>query len=138
MPPQLVAADPLSVFKMDFQFTLHFGRVMAKCSMEHEAVAYWLNSEIATNPDLVHSTLHRIQQLNAQQHCQILGKEYSLEINCNEVIVRANHLALESEVIWEEGLHYYDSESIACCGIEDFVHFLQSYLDFVQSQGLIK
>lgn len=117
---------------MDFQFTTYLGQVVAKCSMEHEALAHWLNSETLADPQVVEVVLKKIQQLKPHQDLHLVGKEYSLFINIDEVMVRANNLAIENDEILEDDFHYYDEESIAFCGIEDFIGFLTSYLDFIR------
>lgn len=119
---------------MDFQFTTHFGQAIAKCSMEHEALAHWLNSETLTNPQIAQTVLQQIQQLKPHQDLQVVGKEYSLFINKDEVMIRANNLAIGNDEIVEDDFHYYDEESIAFCGTEDFIGFLTSYLDFTQGE----
>ena len=61
----------------------------------------------------------------------LVGAEYTLFLNADEVMVRANNLAIESDEILEQDFHYYDEESLAFCGTQDFIHFLQSYVDFI-------
>ncbi|PJG86491.1 YacL family protein [Conservatibacter flavescens] len=121
---------------MDFQFTFHLGNVIAKCSMEHEAMAYWLNTEVRSNPDLVFQVLEKINQLStalSAQEYQFIGTEYSLYLNEDEAMVKANHLAIEdNEQPLEQDFYYYDAESIAFCGLNDLEHFLQSYLQFIR------
>ncbi|NBI43664.1 UPF0231 family protein [[Haemophilus] felis] len=119
---------------MDFQFTHYLGQVIAKCSMEHEALAHWLNSENPSSPQIQH-ILKQIQQLKIHQDLQIIGKEYSLFINADEVVIRANNLAIGNDEILEDDFHFYDEESLAFCGTMDFIHFLQSYLDFIQGKN---
>lgn len=132
MQQQPVVAVRLSASKMDFQFTLYCGQAIAKCSMEHQGVANWLNTEVLTNPHLVQTALQQIQQIKPQQEIQLVGKEYSLFINADEIMVRANNLDFGGDDDLEDDFHYYNEESIAFCGTEDFVHFLQSYLDFIR------
>ncbi|MDO5055506.1 MAG: YacL family protein [Pasteurella oralis] len=117
---------------MDFQFTSQLGTIMVKCSMGHEAVANWFNSEVRSNSDKIQYALHQIQTLKPQQELTLIGHEYTLFINQQEIMVRANNLTIESEQPLEDDFHYYDEESIAFCGTDDFIHFLQSYLDFIQ------
>ncbi|PJG84198.1 YacL family protein [Caviibacterium pharyngocola] len=118
---------------MDFRFTGHAGAVTAKCSMGHEAVANWFNSEASDNPQLILTALSHLQTARkphfTEEICEI-GREYSLFINADEVMIKANHLAVDDETELEDDFHYYDEESIAFCGLEDFERFLQSYLAF--------
>lgn len=117
---------------MDFQFTAHQGNVTAKCSMEHIALANWFNAEVRSNPALILTALSTARQLVEQQESTLIGAEYTLFLNADEVMVRANNLAIESDEILEDDFHYYDEESIAFCGTQDFIHFLEAYIDFIQ------
>ncbi|QLB13197.1 hypothetical protein A6A11_06010 [Bisgaardia hudsonensis] len=122
---------------MDFQFTYYLGNIFAKCSMGHEAVANWLNTEVRLNPEIISTALSYLKQasrLSPSDKLQLIGKEYSLFINRDEVIIKANNLALSDDNLLEENFNYYDEESIAFCGLEDFSQFLQSYLSFKQAK----
>lgn len=124
---------------MEFQFyRLDRQTVNVTCSMEHEAVARWANSEIQGNLAKVQQILTLLQQYqhNASPTTDkiLTGKEFSLHINQDEVMVKANILFDESATAdtLEEDLQFYDEENIAFCGLEDFIHFLQSYSEFIQ------
>lgn len=136
MHQPLAVADPLLAFNlMDFQFTYRQGSLSAKCSMGHEALANWLNSEVRSNSQLISTALRSLQrakQPHFNQEIKLIGKEYSLFINADEVMVSANNLQIDDSALLEEDFHYYDEESIAFCGLEDFEQFLQSYLAFQQ------
>jgi len=122
---------------MDFQFTSLQGNIVAKCSMEHIAVANWLNTELPHNSALISTALDALtqaKQFNLEQETRLIGKEYSLFINADEVMVRANNLEFAQDDELEKDFHYYDEESIAFCGLEDFEKFLKSYLDFVHNR----
>lgn len=116
---------------MDFQFTHYQGEVSAKCSMEHIALANWFNSEVRSNPSAILTALSCASSLKENQEETLIGAEYTLFLNADEVMVRANHLAIESDEILEDDFHYYDEESLAFCGTPDFIHFLHAYLDFI-------
>ncbi|AOF54050.1 hypothetical protein BKG91_06015 [Rodentibacter caecimuris] len=117
---------------MDFQFTSHQGNISAKCSMEHIALANWFNTEVRSNPTAILTALSTARQLTENQEKRLIGAEYSLFLNADEVMVRANNLVIESETILEDNFHYYDEESIAFCGTQDFIHFLEAYIDFIE------
>ncbi|MBN6065027.1 YacL family protein [Aggregatibacter actinomycetemcomitans] len=119
---------------MDFQFTAYQGNIIAKCSMEHEAFANWFNIEVRSNPQLISTALSYLENPPAPQDADIIltGAEYSLYINADEVVVKANNLAIDHQAELEDGFYYYDDESIAFCGIEDFARFLHSYLAFIR------
>lgn len=135
MQPQLAVVAHHLASNMDFQFTHHVGAVIAKCSMGHEAVANWLNSEVRSDSQVIFTALSYLKQAQKAglgTEFKLIGNEYSLFINSDEVIVRANNLDIESHDEPDDDFHYYDEESVAFCGLEDFTHFLESYLKFSQ------
>lgn len=131
MLPALVAVVHPLVSKMDFQFTHYQGNVSVKCSMEHIALANWFNTEVRSNPKAILTALSTAQSLSENQEEILIGAEYTLFLDADEIMVRANNLAIETDEILEDDFHYYDEESIAFCGTQDFIHFLESYVDFI-------
>lgn len=131
MLPALVAVVHPLVSKMDFQFTHYQGNVSVKCSMEHIALANWFNTEVRSNPKAILTALSTAQSLSENQEEILIGAEYTLFLDADEVMVRANNLAIETDEILEDDFHYYDEESIAFCGTQDFIHFLEAYVDFI-------
>ena len=123
MQPVPVVAVLHSASNMDFQFTHYLGNVHAKCSMEHIALANWFNSEVRSNPQAF--------LIKNNDEVTLIGSEYTLFINTDEVMIRANNLAIETDEILEDDFHYYDEESIAFCGTTDFIHFLNAYFEFI-------
>ena len=126
MLPALVAVVHPLVSKMDFQFTHYQGNVSVKCSMEHIALANWFNTEVRSNPKAILTALSTAQSLSENQEEILIGAEYTLFLDADEVMVRANNLAIETDEILEDDFHYYDEESIAFCGTQDFIHFLEA------------
>lgn len=124
---------------MDFQIIQYLGQTQIKCSMEQQAIAHWFNQEIAHDLPLLEKILHKIEQLQLGQiHGEqlIMGKEYSLYIDKEQVVCQANNLIDDQgqeQTELEPNFYYYESEARACCGLEDFVKLLQSYLEFHQS-----
>ncbi|WGE32931.1 YacL family protein [Actinobacillus genomosp. 1] len=120
---------------MEYQFTHSIHGVVAKCSMDHEAFARWLNTEITENPKELINIFAEIEKCRAaypnHYECVFEGKEYSLFFDCDEVMVKANNLddAFDEEQM-EDGFQFYDQESIAFCGLEDFENFLKAYQKF--------
>ena len=131
MLPALVAAVRPLVSKMDFQFTHYQGNVSVKCSMEHIALANWFNTEVRSNPKAILTALSTAQSLSENQEEILIGAEYTLFLDADEIMVRANNLAIETDEILEDDFHYYDEESIAFCGTQDFIHFLKACVDFI-------
>ncbi|OOF66501.1 YacL family protein [Rodentibacter caecimuris] len=117
---------------MDFQFTRYQDNITAKCSMEHIALANWFNSEVRSNSALFSTALSAVNQCSQQSEIQLIGCEYTLSINTDEVLVRANNLSIESpNAIMEQDFHYYDAESISLCGTDDFIRFLNAYFELI-------
>ncbi|OBX05600.1 hypothetical protein QV06_01945 [Gallibacterium genomosp. 3] len=123
---------------MEFQFyRLDRQTVNVSCSMEHEAVARWANNEIQGDLKKIKEILVILKQCHTTPHTVdkiITGKEFSLHINRDEVMVKANILFDEnlSDEILEDDLQFYDEENMALCGLEDFIHFLNEYCQFIQ------
>lgn len=101
--------------------------------MGHEAIANWFNTEIAHDNKQIPQLIQQIQRHRTQQELKLVGTEYSLFINQDEVMVRANHLMIDDASPLEDDFHYYDEESIAFCGTDDFLHFLHVALTFIDA-----
>lgn len=121
---------------MEYQFTNTVYGVMAKCSMEHEAFAHWLNSEIAPNPQLLKELVAQMQRCKQRPHdleVVMEGREYGLYLTGDEVMVKANNFAEGTSDEMEDGFQFYNQESIAFCGFEDFERFINAYQQFLQN-----
>lgn len=122
---------------MEYQFTHTMHGVVAKCSMDHEAFARWLNSEIAPNPtdlSIIFDEIARCQAAYPNYYEAVFeGREYTLYLSNEEVVAKANSLDMPFDELDEigEGLNFYDAESIAFCGLEDFEAFLTAYKRFI-------
>ena len=113
---------------MEYQFTHSMHGVIARCSMDHEAFARWLNTEITENSKDLSLILTEIERCK-----QAFPNQYQAVLDSDEVIVKANNLEDPiDEDLMEEGLQFYDQESIAFCGLEDFEAFLNAYREFMQ------
>ncbi|MGR6981530.1 UPF0231 family protein [Testudinibacter sp. P27/CKL/0425] len=124
---------------MDFQFTLDYQtKPIARCSMEHEALANWINSEIYGDLQKLAMVLAAIDSAkrsrNSADEQQLIGHEFSVSINAEEVMIQANNLTFDHGDELENGFNYYDQESLAFCGLEDFERFLLQYRTFIQQR----
>lgn len=122
---------------MEYQFTHTMHGVVAKCSMDHEAFARWLNIEVAQNPKDLPAIFKEIERCKnaypSYYEAAFEGREYTLYISNEEVVAKANNLEMAFDDLDEigEGLNYYNEESIAFCGLEDFEAFLTAYQRFM-------
>ncbi|VEB71899.1 Uncharacterised protein family (UPF0231) [Providencia rustigianii] len=117
---------------MDYQFLKDItGSITAKFSMDHEAIGYWLNEEIKNDLSLLDAIAENYELIKGTENqWEFIGHEYTLILDDEEVMIRANQLVFETEGL-EEGMSYYDNESIAFCGVDDFFGMLDDYREFV-------
>lgn len=120
---------------MDFVFKKNAldGSYYCQCSMGHEIVGRWLQEEIGHEMARIEQVMALVAQARTApggEH-RLLGREISLLISADEVIIEDNALALnESEVVPEE-FELYDSESVGCCGLEDFEQLIRQWQAFI-------
>ncbi|MFT6917130.1 MAG: hypothetical protein ACJAWL_003487 [Motiliproteus sp.] len=118
---------------MDYEFTNDFvGDQVVRCSMDHEALGNWLTTEIGTNAVLIEklrAAIHKLQQRKSWEF-HLEGSQYAIELTREEAIVRAHSLYADADAA--EELDYYDAESLAHCGLEDFAALLQAWCEFIE------
>ena len=103
---------------MDYEFLRDItGVVKVRMSMGHEVVGHWFNEEVK----------------GSERSWQRAGHEYTLWMDGEEVMVRANQLEFAGDEM-EEGMNYYDEESLSLCGVEDFLQVVAAYRNFVQQK----
>ncbi|MDF7681698.1 protein YacL [Enterobacteriaceae bacterium ESL0689] len=118
---------------MDYEFMRDItGFVRVRMSMGHEALGHWFNEEVKDNLALLDEVEQAACNLKGSERSwQHIGHEYTLWLDGEEVIVRANQLAFSADEP-EEGLHYYDEESLSLCGLEDFLQVVAAYREFAR------
>jgi uncharacterized protein YacL (UPF0231 family) len=123
---------------MEFEFRKDFitQQATVKLSMGHEAFATWLEQEgqsLVWVEALLDDTL-RVQKRNLAD-IKLVGKEFSLRLNHDEAQV-INHSLLNNfdELDLEENFSFYDLESEASCGFDDFVNLLESWMEFISDR----
>ncbi len=123
---------------MEFEFIRNtlMGEYYVKPSMGHEVLGRWLEEEIGKDKQ-------KIQQvealLEAVKHSPLLehnysGCEISLIIQGDEVTVEENVLSHGESMSEGSEFDYYNSESKASCGLEDFVSLFEQWKAFLQSR----
>ncbi|EJS9607577.1 YacL family protein [Vibrio parahaemolyticus] len=120
---------------MEFEFIRNtlMGEYYVKCSMGHEIVGRWLQEEIgkeAAKIAQVEALIDKAFSLPSQEHT-LTGTEISLMIQGDEVLVQENALSHDYDVEMESEFDFYDAESTASCGIEDFVALIEQWKDFL-------
>ncbi|WP_434341322.1 YacL family protein [Motilimonas cestriensis] len=121
---------------MEFEFKrdmLH-NTIKSHFSMGHEALGVWLEQEINMDLACIFRLLNQIQLLQTQgvEQFELLGAEFSLFLNQEEAKVVANILLSDNDELPDD-MSFYDEESLALCGLEDFEQVLISYQRFIQT-----
>lgn len=119
---------------MDYDFTHDiYGAFRAEFSMGHEALGYWVSYELRSRQTVITELLSVIAELQQRQRVDYLmeGAEYNLRLNRDEAVVRAHALdsAFDEEAP-QDNLEFYDQESTASCGLDDFIEILKGWQDF--------
>ncbi|MDC9596677.1 YacL family protein [Xenorhabdus anantnagensis] len=117
---------------MEYEFMQDItGQVTTSFSMDHEAIGHWLNEEVKDDLSILDKITVALQEIKgSERQWQLSGHEYTLLMSEDEIMVRANQLQFDTEVI-EEGMSYYDNESLAFCGTDDFIDMLADYREFI-------
>ncbi|MEZ8193379.1 MULTISPECIES: YacL family protein [Vibrio] len=121
---------------MEFEFTRNtlMGEYYVKCSMGHEIIGRWLQEEIGTNRQKIDQVCALLDeaQLRTSKEQKLLGTEISLVICEDEVTVQENSLDHDSELEEQHSEYdYYNCESTASCGLEDFELLIERWKDFI-------
>ncbi|MBE5251256.1 MAG: protein YacL [Enterobacterales bacterium endosymbiont of Blomia tropicalis] len=121
---------------MEYEFLRDVtGQIKVRMSMDHEAVGHWFNEEVRNDPGLLDEVEAAAEDVKGSvRQWQRIGSEYTLLLDEEEVMIRANLLALEDDGM-EEGMNYYDEESLSFCGVEDFLAVIAAYRQFLQQYG---
>ncbi|MDN3609082.1 YacL family protein [Vibrio ostreicida] len=123
---------------MEFEFIRNtlMGEYYIKSSMGHEIVGRWLQEEIGKDRQKiaqVDALLESAQRSPSEEHT-LVGREISVAILENEVVVQENILTHGQAIPEESEFDFYDSESTACCGLKDLQHLLEQWQVFLTSR----
>lgn len=120
---------------MEYEFLRDVtGLVKVRMSMGHEVVGHWFNEEVKGNPGLLDEVEQAMASVKgSERQWQRIGHEYTLWLDGEEVIIRANQLEISGDEM-EEGMSYYDEESLSFCGVEDFLQVVNAYREFLQQR----
>ena len=121
---------------MDYRFFYNERQIpTARLSMDHEAFGLWLSDELGNDKEQLDVILQAIGQLEAgvQREYQWQGRDFLLHLTREDAEVTALTLLQEysREELEGEDLDFYDSESRAACGLEDFKDLLIEWRDFL-------
>ena len=119
------------------------GEARALFSLEHEVIGPWMEVELGNNIDKLTELLTAIDKVETGQCSEvtIIGSEYSITLNCNDISIQTNVSMNGSsngngqalpEILTDEHIHL-DQNEIAGCGIDDFRLMLLSWGKFTNS-----
>lgn len=114
------------------------GYATAQFSLEHITIGPWLEVEVGNNADMLSALLLAIDEIESgqQQEIVVTGKEYSVTLSTDDVIVQPNMTingaAVLSEELVEQQLEI-DNSAISSCGLDDFRQILLSWAKFTNN-----
>ncbi|GHF79748.1 YacL family protein [Thalassotalea marina] len=110
------------------------GSARAQFSLEHQLMGPWLETEIGQDVEKLSNVLKALDAAeHQQQEFQLVGKEYTLTINHEDVCVNMN-VMLNGEMVMPDELTSdalsFDYTEGASCGVDDFRELLRSWANF--------
>jgi uncharacterized protein YacL (UPF0231 family) len=121
--------------EFDFIYNSDAKRFSLKLSSEQLALQCFLLDEFERRASAYQSLLDQLQRLNAQSQYQWDGKEYRLTVQASEVVIchfsllQDNGIAMELDP--EQDLELDQSQLYAECGLEDLLHLVQQWQEFL-------
>ena len=121
---------------MDYEFTTDdYDRPVAKFSIGHEAIGLWISEELRSDQQKITALLDNIRRLEQRDINQyhIEGRDFYLRLNDFQIEVIALALNIDVDEELPEDTHFYDQESYAECGLQDFKQAVLNWQSFVHS-----
>ncbi|WOT05904.1 YacL family protein [Shewanella youngdeokensis] len=120
----------------DFLRNTITGTAFARFSMDHEALGFWLSEELGDNAAKHVEICQTIERLQSSQltDWRMIGKALSIELDHEQVRVFANNIEDNEDndgTELDESMSFYDGESEAFCGLEDFYAVLVNWREFL-------
>ncbi len=116
------------------------GEAKAKFSFEHEVIGPWIEIELGQDEEKLITLLKAVDQIEnkTKSEMMIIGSEYSILINHDEVQIQSN-ISLNGleelpEQLANDHIHFDDSDS-ASCGVDDFKKLLLSWGEFTHGHS---
>lgn len=121
--------------EFDFIYNSDAKRYSLKLSSEQLALQCFLLDEFERRASAYQSLLEQLQRLNARSQYQWDGKEYRLTVQASEVVICHFSLLQEGSSIIElepeQDLELDQSQLYAECGLEDLLHLVQQWQQFL-------
>lgn len=121
--------------EFDFIYNSDAKRYSLKLSSEQLALQCFLLDEFERRASAYQGLLEQLQRLNARSQYQWDGKEYRLTVQASEVVICHFSLLQEGSSIIElepeQDLELDQSQLYAECGLEDLLHLVQQWQQFL-------
>jgi len=101
-------------------------------SMEQIALGNWIQGTLGTDKAtiaLIQAEIDLLKNRQKQEY-RLIGEEMTLTLTQEDVCACANSELIDFGEELDEDMNYYDAETVAVCGLEDFEILLQAWLDF--------
>ncbi|OEE34409.1 YacL family protein [Vibrio ordalii] len=121
---------------MDYEFKKNTldGSYYCSFSMGHEIIGRWLQEEISNDLPKIDQVIALMaaskRAFNQEQTLE--GQEIRVMILADEVTVQANVLTHGEALDSDSEFDFYDCESTASCGIDDFALMIKQWCEFVR------
>lgn len=105
-------------------------------SMEQIALGNWLQESLGTDKIMIDRIQTEIDQLKnrQKQEYRLIGEEITLTLTPEDACVCANSESIDFGEELQEDMNFYDAETVATCGLEDFEILLQAWLAFINGR----
>jgi len=100
--------------------------------MEQMALGNWFQGTLGTDKATITLIQAELDLLKARQkqEYRLIGDEMTLTLTQEDACVCANSELIDFGEELEDDMHFYDAETVAVCGLEDFEVLLQAWLRF--------
>lgn len=119
---------------MDYEFTIDEQyQAVAQFSIGHEAIGLWFTEELRKDKQSIAELLDIIRQLEQRKvmHHNSQGRTFQLRLSTEQAEVVALALDIDIDEELPENTEFYDQESYAECGINDFKQAVLDWEQFV-------
>ncbi len=105
-------------------------------SMEQMALGNWLQGSLGTDKATIALIQTEIDLLKARekQEYRLIGEEMTLTLTQEDACACANSELIDFGEELQEDMNFYDAETVATCGLEDFEILLQAWLQFISER----
>ncbi|CED62037.1 UPF0231 protein [Moritella viscosa] len=100
--------------------------------MEQTALGNWIQGTLGTDKATIALIQAEIDLLKARQkqEYRLIGDEMTLTLTQEDVCACANSELIDFGEELDDDMNFYDAETVAVCGLEDFEILLQAWLRF--------